>query len=90
LKIFVTFIEALEEGEEREKDGNDDKVYHYEKLVPPIRIKRTTNGLGKRCHDPTPAYSGSLRPTAAKVCAKLELWLEWAGMSWSEVELSTE
>jgi hypothetical protein len=21
---------------------------------------------------------------------KLELWLEWAGMSWSEVELSTK
>jgi hypothetical protein len=47
-----------------------------EKLVPPIRIERTTNGLGKRCHYPTPAYSDSLRPTPAKVCTKPELWLE--------------
>jgi transposase-like protein len=25
------------------------------RLVPPIRIERTTNGLGKRSHHPTPA-----------------------------------
>lgn len=35
------------------------------------------------------AYWNSLRPTPTKVCENSELWLEWAGMSWSEVELST-
>jgi hypothetical protein len=35
-----------------------------ENLVPPIRIERATSGLGNRFHDPTPAYSDSLRPSS--------------------------
>ena len=45
-------------------------------LVPPIRIERTTNGSGNRFHDPTPAYSDSLRPSLAKSYGKSQLWLE--------------
>src|SRR6185295_8233763 len=45
------------------------------KLVPPIRIERTTNGLGMRCHHPTPAYSGSLRPSLAKSYEKIDFGL---------------
>jgi hypothetical protein len=39
-----------------------------------LKIHRSvpTNGLGKRFHDPPPAYSGSLKPSPAKS----ELWLE--------------
>jgi hypothetical protein len=48
------------------------------------------SGLGNRFHHPTPAYCTSLRLTLAKVYAKFGLWLEWAGMSWSEVALSTK
>jgi hypothetical protein len=32
--------------------------------------------FSNRFHNPTPAYSNSLRPTPAKIDAKLELWLE--------------
>jgi hypothetical protein len=53
------------------------------------RSSRRNSGLGNRSQDPTPAYLDSLRPTPAKVGAKSELWLEWAGMRWSEMELST-
>jgi hypothetical protein len=38
-----------------------------EMLVPPIRIERTTRGLGKRFKDTTPTYSDSLGPVLAKV-----------------------
>jgi hypothetical protein len=54
------------------------------------RVGCPTRGLGNRFYLPPPANSSSLRPTPAKVCAKPELWLEWAGMSWSEVALSTK
>jgi hypothetical protein len=54
------------------------------------RPKCQTSGLGNRSHYPTPAYSDSLRPTPAKVSSKLELWLELAGIGWSDMELSTK
>ena len=37
---------------------------------------RATRGLGNRLLARPPAYSNSLRPTPAKVCAKPERWLE--------------
>ena len=40
------------------------------------RPSRRTSGLGKRCHHPTPAYSGSFQPSLAKSYGKRELWLE--------------
>lgn len=36
----------------------------------------TLCGLRKRFPDPTPAHSGSFRPTPGKDCPKPELWLE--------------
>jgi len=48
------------------------------------RLGRSTRGLGNRFCDPPPANSDSLWPTSAKMCAKLERWLEQDGMSWVE------
>ena len=44
------------------------------KLVPPIRIERTTNDLGKRCHHPTSSHSGSFGPNLAKQYEKIDYW----------------
>ncbi len=37
------------------------------RLVPPIRIERTTRGLGKLFDVPIPAYSGSFEPVSSMV-----------------------
>ena len=54
------------------------KTSHRRPLIRRLedRLSRRNSGLGNRSHHPTPAYSDSLRPTAAKVCAEPELWLE--------------
>ncbi len=64
----VTLSVTLAELTGRASEASVEEVTEIleEKLVPPIRIERTTNGLGKRCHHPTPAYSGSFRPILAK------------------------
>jgi hypothetical protein len=45
----------------------------FKELLWPPRCP--TSGLGKRCHDPTPAHWNSLRPTGATVRRIPELWL---------------
>jgi len=63
----VTLLVTLAELEGVRCRGDDVQVVEEqkEKLVPPTRIERATRGLGNRLHNPTPAYSNSLRPSPA-------------------------